>query len=560
MKWSLRKKAVCATLILAFIVAVTSVFISYRTYSATMDDHYRTQTMNVAETVAVMLDEAQVQKYADQVAEIYLNNPSPEFADELDEARYMAQYDPLMDDGYHQIYEILEQVKEANDVRSLYIAYLDPVTLTGVYVVDADSSAQACPMGTWGKIDPQNYEAMKTPENGFPAYITNTKEYGWLCSSGVAVRDQTDGRVIAHVMVEISMNRVMKDRQAYLVRLCLLLLLVTMVLILLFIYLVNSAVVKPINRLALAASSYVSDREQEGMNAAALEQLDIHTGDEVENLCGAIGQMARDIDGYIRNLTAVTAEKERIGAELNVATHIQASMLPCIFPAFPGRSEFDIYACMTPAKEVGGDFYDFFLIDADHLAVVIADVSGKGVPAALFMVIAKTLIKDHVQTGGAPEDVFTEVNRQLCESNDEGLFVTAWMGVLTISTGHMTFVNAGHNPPMVRHLGGDFEYLKIRPGFVLAGMEGVRYKTGELDLAPGDTLFLYTDGVTEATDASEGLYGEERLKAVTDCYKEAEPEQLLNAVKKDIDLFVGDAPQFDDITMLGLKMRKEAGI
>ena len=182
------------------------------------------------------------------------------------------------------------------------------------------------------------------------------------------------------------------------------------------------------------------EAKEEG-EVSALALLDIHTGDEVENLSHALKRMERDINGYIENLTHVTAEKERIGAELSVATHIQASMLPCIFPAFPNRREFDIYATMTPAKEVGGDFYDFFLVDDDHLAVVIADVSGKGVPAALFMVIAKTLIKDHTQSGKPPEEVFTEVNRQLCEANDENLFVTAWMGVLEISTGKLVYVH-----------------------------------------------------------------------------------------------------------------------
>lgn len=241
-------------------------------------------------------------------------------------------------------------------------------------------------------------------------------------------------------------------------------------------------------------------------------------------------------------------------AELNVASNIQRDMLPNIFPPFPERTEFEIYATMTPAKEVGGDFYDFFLIDENHLAVVIADVSGKGVPAALFMVIAKTLIKDYAQIGGEVADVFTQVNKKLCETNDEGLFVTAWLGVLEISTGHMKFVNAGHNLPLVRHKDGTFEYMQQRPGFVLAGMEGIIYKSGELDLRSGDTLYLYTDGVTEATSAAEELYGDERLQNILNRNLEAEPEQLLKAVKQDIDEFVNGAPQFDDITMLGLTL------
>ena len=247
-----------------------------------------------------------------------------------------------------------------------------------------------------------------------------------------------------------------------------------------------------------------------------------------------------------------STEKQQIASELSVATHIQTSMLPCIFPAFPERTEFDIYATMNPAKEVGGDFYDFFLVDDDHLAVVIADVSGKGVPAALFMVIAKTLIKDHAQQGTQPEEVFTEVNRLLCEANDEGMFVTAWMGVLELSTGHLAYVNAGHNPPLLRH-GGKYEFLRTRSGFILAGMEGMRYRPASLELSPGDAVYLYTDGVTEAANESKQLYGDQRLFDTLNAHADSGPETLLKIVKDDVDAFVGDAPQFDDITMLGLR-------
>lgn len=243
-------------------------------------------------------------------------------------------------------------------------------------------------------------------------------------------------------------------------------------------------------------------------------------------------------------------------AELGVATNIQASMLPCKFPAFPERTEFDICASMTPAKEVGGDFYDFFLVDSSHLAVVIADVSGKGVPAALFMVIAKTLIKDNTQAGVDPALVFTKVNQQLCETNDEGMFVTAWMGVLEISSGHMFFANAGHNPPLLRRGDGGWEYLKQRSGFVLAGMENMRYQSGELQLSPGDALYLYTDGVTEAVNPTEDLYGETRLRDSLNAAAYETSEQLLAFIKSEVDVFVGEAPQVDDITMLALKLNK----
>ena len=286
-------------------------------------------------------------------------------------------------------------------------------------------------------------------------------------------------------------------------------------------------------------------------------QATVHRNDEIGDLAAAFNAMAGALDHYIRDLTAMTAEKERIGAELDVATHIQASMLPCIFPPFPNREEFDVFASMYPAKEVGGDFYDFFLVDDTHLAVVVADVSGKGVPAALFMVIGKTLIKDHTTQGKDLGEVFMEVNRLLCEGNAEEMFITAFEGVLDLKTGELRFVNAGHETPFICHAGGQYEPYKIRAGFVLAGMENTRYKMGSVMLQPGDKIFQYTDGVTEATNAENELYGMQRLAAVLNRNADAAPNALIPAVKADIDAFVGSSPQFDDITMLSLEFKKK---
>ncbi len=286
-------------------------------------------------------------------------------------------------------------------------------------------------------------------------------------------------------------------------------------------------------------------------------QATVRQNDEIGDLAAAFNAMAGALDCYIRDLTAMTAEKERIGAELDVATHIQASMLPCIFPPFPNREEFDIFASMDPAKEVGGDFYDFFLVDDTHLAVVVADVSGKGVPAALFMVIGKTLIKDHTTPGKDLGEVFMEVNRLLCEGNAEEMFITAFEGVLDLETGELRFVNAGHETPFLCRAGGQYEPYRIRAGFVLAGMENTRYKMGSVMLQPGDKLFQYTDGVTEATNEENELYGSRRLADVLNRNADAAPDVLIPAVKTDIDAFVGTSPQFDDITMLSLEFRKK---
>ena len=559
MKFSLKKKSILFVLVIAAILSCVAVFIGYRVYSDTMDEHYENLSMDLAKTSAALLDASEVQRYSDAVLKVYRQDPMPEFETAQEEADYYAQYESIQDEGYREMFDILQDVKVNNrDVMYLYLSTVDQISKSGIYILDVDSSESACPMGTWDIIYPENYEIFEDPARGFPAYTTETEEFGWLCSAGAPVITD-DGTVVAYVMIEVSMNDVMADRADFLRNISLAMASITIVLALLFILLVNRSIVRPINRLSAAASSFVEEKNSGENSASAISQLHIHTGDEIQALYEAIKQMEIDIDQFIVHISQITAEKERIGAELNVATQIQADMLPRIFPAFPDRKEFDIYATMDPAKEVGGDFYDFFLVDDDHLAVVIADVSGKGVPAALFMVIAKTLIKNHAQNKDAPGDVFTQTNAQLCEGNDAGLFVTAWMGVLEISTGHFIYVNAGHNPPLLKHAGGSYEWLKSRPGFVLAGMDGVRYRENTMELAPGDRLFLYTDGVTEATNGAQELFGEERLQKALDAAGDLPVDQLLPKIKGEIDAFVGEAPQFDDITMLGLEYKAKGG-
>ncbi|MBQ6971332.1 MAG: SpoIIE family protein phosphatase [Synergistaceae bacterium] len=270
-----------------------------------------------------------------------------------------------------------------------------------------------------------------------------------------------------------------------------------------------------------------------------------------------IGQLARTVDAmesqvlsYIDGITRITQEKEQIKAELSIAAEIQASMLPREFPV---RKEFEIFASMTPAKEVGGDFYDFFMADESHLALVIADVSGKGVPASLFMVIAKTLIKNRAMMGGSPGEILADVNSQLCEGNEAGLFVTVWLGLADIHTGHVRASNAGHEYPALYRNGEGWQLMKSKHSPAVAAMEGMKFREYEFDLNAGDFLYLYTDGVAEATNSNSELYGTGRMLEALRRTGGFSAEGILSAMKRDVDAFTGEAPQFDDITMIGLK-------
>ena len=267
--------------------------------------------------------------------------------------------------------------------------------------------------------------------------------------------------------------------------------------------------------------------------------------------------LSDDINSTVSTLKRYIAEAAaRIDKELEYAKQIQLSALPTNFPK---DEDYGIYAQMIAAKEVGGDFYDFYKLNDNTVAFLAADVSGKGIPAAMFMMTAKTIIKDLAESGMAVNDIFTKANEKLCENNESGMFVTAWMGILDLKTGNLTFANAGHNPPLIKRANGSFEYLKTRAGFVLAGMEGVRYRVGELTLNHGDRVFLYTDGVPEATNGDNQLYGEDRLLTFMNQNADTDAVSLLPLLKANIDEFVGDAPQFDDITMLMFDYKLQEG-
>ena len=371
--------------------------------------------------------------------------------------------------------------------------------------------------------------------------------YGYNYTAVSPILDE-NGNAIAEIQYILDMQAVRDHLNSFLYQMLGISFSIICVALLLYMVLVKWMVLNPVEKLSQFTTDIIKSGNFEK------KKIELKTRDEIEDLGQSFNFMIEQLEDYIENLTNVTAEKERIGAELNVATHIQSSMLPCIFPAFPDRDELDIYATMTPAKEVGGDFYDFFMVDERHIAIVMADVSGKGVPAALFMVIGKTLIKDHTQPGRDLGEVFTEVNNILCESNDNGMFITAFEGVLDLVTGEFRYVNAGHEKPFIYRKNGEYEAYETNAGFVLAGLEDIEYQEQKVNLSIGDKIFQYTDGVTEAVNKDKKLYGMDRLQhALNEKCLECSPEETLRLVKEDIDAFVGDNDQFDDITMLCLE-------
>lgn len=526
----LRGKLIWGIILLGIFLCGVACIIGYQRFTTVLERQYNAMAYYIADTALSYVD-----------------------GDRIDE--YLSG--GVIDDAFLECQAKLDTLVAATDATFIYVARVDPtdyMTLRYVYdSVHPDSGFDRYPLNyTARDIDPQYVDSvrklMTSGERSAQYFYSNNEESGAHTTAAVAVYN-SGGGIVAMLAVEKAMTELDNARKSYVYVVTAVTFLAVMLFIFLYSSYLNKYTIRPILTITAEAKTFAES------GAQLSEQVrQIRSRDEIGTLAQAVYKMQVDIKTYIENLTVITAEKERISAELDVARHIQASMLPYIFPPFPDRGEFDIYASMTPAKEVGGDFYDFFLVDDNHLALVIADVSGKGVPAALFMVIAKTLLKNSAQTGYAPGKVLEKVNNQLCENNEAEMFVTVWLGILEISTGRLVCANAGHEYPALRRAGGVFELVKDKHGFVLAGMEDVRYREYELTLNPGDQLYVYTDGVAEATNARNELYGVERMLGALNRCGETDCEALLRGVKEDIDVFVGEAPQFDDITMLSLKM------
>ena len=520
-KMSLRTKMMMVIISATLLVAVISIYISYKTYSDTVDNYYKETITNIASTAASLMDAEIIGEYADERE---------------------------MDEAYEEMLSVLKNIKDNSDIKYLYVQRV--IDKKAVALMDTDEEN---PMGFREEFPVSEGADVSSLSNGIPAFISNEEGVGWMCSVFMPIKNDK-GETVALVGADMSMEDVMRERHAFLYRVLIVITVVTMIAAFIMVLLIRKMVIKPIRGLSDATRNFVSEQQKKGEQSeegSMISKLKIMSNDEIGELTQSIKVMEKEIYSYIADLTSVTAEKERIGTELNVATQIQANMLPSIFPPFPEHKEFDIYATMNPAKEVGGDFYDFFLMDDNHLVMVMADVSGKGVPAALFMVIAKTLLKNCAQITSSPKQILEKVNNQLCENNEADMFVTVWLGILEISTGKLVAANAGHEYPAIMRAGEEFTLIKDKHGFVLAGMEDSVYTEYELTLSKGDRLFLYTDGVPEATDAHDELFGNERMLAALNRHRQSSVKDMLIKVKEDIDAFVGDAPQFDDVTMLG---------
>ena len=539
MKIRLLPKFIISLGVMGVILTIAISLFSYGSSKDSLEDMYAQRVMTNCNSIADMISVSDVKKIL------------AEGGDKTEEYEKMsALFNKLKKDGNVTFLSLVvpdedsvhfyidAMVEEMGDDPANHIAYGSDILYTDAANPDDPSDMEKY-ITIWNQ-----YEQDKGVD--YPLVTDNSYGYNY---TGISVILDENGKALAEIQYILDMKEVRNYLNSFLINMLLISFLIICVTVLVYIVFVRKTITRPISKLAAFTKEITDSGKFEN------QRITMKTGDEIEALSDSFNFMLEELENYIANLSKVTAEKERIGTELDIARNIQASMLPCIFPAFPDRKEFDIYATMTPAKEVGGDFYDFFMVDQTHLAIVMADVSGKGVPAALFMVIGKTLIKDHTTADRDLGEVFSTVNNLLCEANSEGLFITAFEGVLDLVTGEFRFANAGHELPFICKAGGNFEPYKIRPGFVLAGIEDMDYQSGCMMLDVGDMVFQYTDGVTEAVNEENKLYGMERLEKVLNRVKDRMPSEILHEVKRDIDTFAGAAPQFDDITMLCLEYK-----
>ena len=434
-------------------------------------------------------------------------------------------------------------------VDDVYIAMIDEETGALVYMADPGEVDHFEP-GEWEDLSEKSIRTyLDWDGEGMLYDLDRSEELGWYCAAAYPVVDRA-GETFAYVFVDLTLNNVIREMGGYLLCVTVGILVVSLFVALYARKRMRKDVAEPVRSISEAAEAYVRGKA-EGSEEPCFARLDIHTRDELEDLSRIMADMEETISEHEKQIKTITSQEERVKTELDMAGRIQRSMLPQTFPPFPERKEFDIYASMKPARMVGGDFYDFFLIDEDHLALLIADVSGKGIPAALFMMISEVIIKSCAMLGKSASEILTKTNEGLCSDNKVEMFVTVWLGILEISTGRITAANAGHEYPALMK-DGRFSLLRDRHGFVIGGMDAMTYPEYEIRLEPGDKLFLYTDGLPEASDRDNRMFGKDRMLAALNRDPKAPPRAILEAVRHDVDGFVGDAEQFDDLTMLCL--------
>jgi sigma-B regulation protein RsbU (phosphoserine phosphatase) len=540
--------------LIALILTSASVYIGSGIYWNDITQHYNMVARHTAQAVENVFTGEELKEWGDLAYRYAYGKATDEEVAAVTES-----------ERYRELKHLTENLNISNETNDIYIVVYD-VEVSDNYTQEADDAGEwnpliyimdtyyipedQYPLGTASAIDEKYVGSIRNCwVNGVDpteTIITYWHKGGLYILTGMhAVVN--DGKTVALIGVEMPLPTLEKDFNNFIFNIILVDAIAMVIILIIAIILIYVTVTRPIKRLAAEAQKFVGD------NSEVSDRLGkVRTRDEIQVLDESILDLERGIIEYISNLTAMTAEKERVSAELGVATKIQAEMLP---KDFPNNDRIELFAAMTPAKEVGGDFYDFFFIDDDHLAMVMADVSGKGVPAALFCVVAKAVIRDKAMLGGDPAAMLFDVNNTLCENNGAGMFITVWLGILDLKTGIVKYVNAGHEYPIIGIHGKSVEVIERDNCPPLAAMENTEFTVETLQLEKGDNLFLYTDGVPEAKAKDGSRFGMDRLVKVLERNEGKSPEITVTDLKHEVDAFQPENDPFDDVTIMSVVWR-----
>ncbi len=452
----------------------------------------------------------------------------------------------VKDSYYMEVDKFLDAVQTKSDIEYFYIIIPDGENY--IYVWDSVNEHLKSNIGYVEHFSKKEAEHVQKIMNGTYSeklYITNDSMYGHLGTAYSPIYDSND-EIVAIVAADVDMSMVSVIVALFILFVAICIAIVLTITIVIYYFVTKSTIIVPISKLNRITSTMVKN-----IDSNEEIELDIHTGDEIEELAESYKKMYYEMREYIDENTKITAEREKVDSELQIARTIQNGMLPKLFPDYVDSDYYDMFASMDPAREVGGDFYDFFMVDENHLALLIADVSDKGIGAALFMSISKALIKMRMEMTKSPLETITYVDKKISENNEIGMFVTVWLGVVNLETGHVVACNAGHDYPAIMHQGEDFKVEKTPHGPAVAFLPGMTFNDIEFDLKVGDRIFLYTDGLVEAKDTGGKRFGIEKMLDILNNNKDEKNEDLLNIMKKEVETFSKGENQFDDMTMLG---------
>ena len=545
---SLKRSAFNMAMTISLLLLAAVFIIDYMSFSRAADDYYQNAGITLTKMVADTLDSDSVRQLTDEALAAYegsgYEGVKPE--EESSAAELPA---------YKKQVHLLRVLRDDSGIMYLTLIAADPERGNYIYVADADADPGTgnhfrLPGETF-KMTLEEQAALKQDPMVFPGCDEGVDYEGTnLFSAGSPVLSASQG-IVVFAVADVEKEDIRTMVWSYIFRVLPLLFVVSLLLAMFNVYMTKRFIVNPVEDMAKAAGEYVNYRREGGGKQTAFFQRFTwrEEGNEIDDLKASMNRMEQELNSYIDNMALAAEENSRIRTELSVARQIQEDILPSVFPPFPDRKDISLYATMEPAKEVGGDFYDILLLDDDHLALDVADVSGKGVPAALFMMISKSLINSTLRRGRSPAWTISYVNNLLTENNREDMFVTVWLAVIELSTGRMTYVNAGHENTILFH-DGEWEMRTEVHDFIVGGVEDTQYNNHEFTLSPGDIIFQYTDGLTESINSEEEIFGDERLMDACKKADREDPEAFLRDIRKAMREFTGETEQFDDITML----------